>query len=43
MLQVFYDVLQAGTEEHYWEVVVKVGDDAFGSVQAVKDLRDSLK
>jgi hypothetical protein len=41
-MQVFYDVLvQAGAAAQWWEVVVKVG--IYGSVQDVKDLRDSLK
>lgn len=41
LLQVFYDVLQSGTSQQWWEVVVKAG--TYGSVQDVKDLRDTLK
>lgn len=37
---VFYDLLQSDTLQ-WWEVVVKAG--TYGGVQAVKDLRDSLK
>lgn len=37
---VFYDLLQSDTVQ-WWEVVVKAG--TYGDVQAVKDLRDSLK
>jgi hypothetical protein len=37
---VFYDLLQSDTSQ-WWEVVVKAG--TYGDVQAVKDLRDSLK
>jgi hypothetical protein len=45
-VQVFYDVLQSHPAAHdstdqWWEVVVKAG--MFGTVQDVKDLRDSLK
>jgi hypothetical protein len=46
VVQLFYDILQSDPAAHdstdqRWEVVVKAG--VFGTVQDVKDLRDSLK